>query len=119
MLHWEYQQNVLPVHKFYEICNNWEFICTYHTFFRIRNPFTNNIIDIEVGDALYMFSDGYVDQFGGPRQKKFMSKNFKDLLLDINTKPMEEQKEILDKTLQDWMGQVEQIDDILVMGLRI
>ena len=84
-----------------------------------KDPFTNRIINVEVGDALYMFSDGYVDQFGGPKQKKFMTKNFKDLLLEINHKPMGEQKEILEKTLYDWMGEVEQIDDILVMGLRI
>lgn len=84
-----------------------------------KEPFNNTIIDVEIGDALYMFSDGYVDQFGGPRQKKFMSKNFKDLLIEIHAKPMKEQKEILDRTIEEWMGRVEQIDDILVMGLRI
>ncbi len=83
------------------------------------DPFTNHLIDVEVGDALYMFSDGYVDQFGGVRQKKFMTKNFKELLLRINKKPMQEQKDILDNTIQEWMGSVEQIDDILVLGLRI
>ena len=72
-----------------------------------------------IGDALYMFSDGYVDQFGGMKQKKFMTKNFKELLIRIHKKSMEEQKEILDNTILDWMGGVEQIDDILVMGLRI
>ena len=84
-----------------------------------RDSFTNQEIDIKTGDAIYLFSDGYVDQFGGPRQKKFMSKKFKDLLLEINAKPMTEQRNILDTTLMDWMGQVDQIDDILVMGLRI
>ena len=84
-----------------------------------KEPFKNNLIDVEIGDALYMFSDGYVDQFGGPRQKKFMSKNFKELLLQIHGKPMSEQKEILNTTIEDWMGRVEQIDDILVMGMRI
>ncbi|MFC2116035.1 tetratricopeptide repeat protein [Bacteroidota bacterium] len=83
------------------------------------DSFSNHDIDVQVGDALYMFSDGYVDQFGGTRQKKFMTKNFKELLLRINKKPMNEQKEILDKTILDWMGDVEQIDDILVLGLRI
>ncbi|MCK4748522.1 MAG: SpoIIE family protein phosphatase, partial [Bacteroidales bacterium] len=83
------------------------------------DSFSNHDIDIEIGDALYMFSDGYVDQFGGSKQKKFMTKNFKELLLRINKKPMKEQREILNKTLVDWMGEVEQIDDILVMGLRI
>jgi serine phosphatase RsbU (regulator of sigma subunit) len=83
------------------------------------DPFSNHDIDIEIGDALYMFSDGYVDQFGGARQKKFMTKNFKELLIRINKKPMKEQRNILDNTMQEWMGAVEQIDDILVLGLRI
>ncbi len=83
------------------------------------DPFSNHIIDVEVGDALYMFSDGYVDQFGGSKQKKFMTKNFKELLLRINKKPMQEQRDILDSTILEWMGGVEQIDDILVLGLRI
>ncbi len=83
------------------------------------DPFSNQDINIEKGDALYMFSDGYVDQFGGMKQKKFMTKNFKELLIRIHKKSMEEQKEILDNTILDWMGGVEQIDDILVMGLRI
>jgi len=83
------------------------------------NSFSNHDIDVEIGDALYLFSDGYVDQFGGSRQKKFLTKNFKELLLRINKKPMKDQKEILDGTIREWMGGVEQIDDILVMGLRI
>jgi hypothetical protein len=60
-----------------------------------------------------------VDQFGGLKQKKFMTKNFKELLVRINRKPMKEQGEILNNTLKEWMGSIEQIDDILVMGLRI
>ena len=84
-----------------------------------NDPFSNNEINIEIGDALYMFSDGYVDQFGGTKQKKFMTKNFKELLIRINKKPMKEQRDILDNTIQEWMGDVEQIDDILVLGLRI
>jgi serine phosphatase RsbU (regulator of sigma subunit) len=66
-----------------------------------------------------MFSDGYVDQFGGPKTKKFMAKNFKDLLISIAHQPMNEQKEVLDKTIEEWKAHVEQVDDILVMGLRI
>ncbi len=84
-----------------------------------NDPFSNHDIDVETGDALYMFSDGYVDQFGGTRQKKFMTKNFKELLLRINKKSMKEQGDILDNTIMEWMDDVEQIDDILVMGLRI
>ena len=81
--------------------------------------FTNHEIPIQKGDALYMFSDGYVDQFGGPKAKKFMSKKFKELLLAIYQKPMKEQREILDTSIEEWKGHVEQIDDILVMGLRV
>ena len=83
------------------------------------DPFTNNEVPIRKGDAIYMFSDGYVDQFGGPKAKKFMSKNFKDLLVSIHNDPMKDQKEFLDSTIENWKGDVEQIDDILVMGLRI
>lgn len=84
-----------------------------------KDSFSNHDIKIQKNDALYMFSDGYIDQFGGHKQKKFMTKNFKELLLRINRKPMKEQGKILDQTLLEWMGDVEQIDDILVMGLRI
>lgn len=81
--------------------------------------FSNNIIDIRKGDCLYLFSDGYVDQFGGPKTKKFMAKNFKDLLVSIAPEPMNKQKDILDKTIEEWKAHVEQVDDILVLGLRI
>jgi len=71
------------------------------------------------GFNIYMFSDGFLDQFGGPRGKKFMSKNFKKLLLDLQSVPLKEQGAALEKILLDWMGEISQIDDILVMGLRI
>jgi serine phosphatase RsbU (regulator of sigma subunit) len=81
--------------------------------------FTNYKIDIKKEDMVYAFSDGYPDQFGGPSGKKLMIKNFKRTLQEIHTKPMEEQKLILEKTLDDWMHGTHQIDDILVMGVRI
>jgi serine phosphatase RsbU (regulator of sigma subunit) len=84
-----------------------------------EDSFTNHEIDIREGDTLYMFSDGYEDQFGGPSAKKFMAKRFKELLLSIYKKPMNEQKGILDNTLEEWKGEIDQIDDILVMGFRI
>jgi serine phosphatase RsbU (regulator of sigma subunit) len=84
-----------------------------------KDPFTNHEIDIRNGDALYMLTDGFVDQFGGPGAKKFMTKRFKDLLLEIYKKPMKEQKEILTNLLEEWKGNIDQIDDILVMGFRI
>ncbi len=82
-------------------------------------PYKNNYIDIKKGDVIYMFSDGFRDQFGGPEDKKFMIDRFYKLLLSIHENEMNEQKEILDKTLLDWMHGVEQIDDILIMGMKI
>jgi len=83
------------------------------------NSFTNYKIDLSKGDMIYSFSDGYPDQFGGPSGKKLMIKNFKKTLQDINSKSMAEQKRILEQTLDDWMHGTHQIDDILVMGVRI
>jgi len=81
--------------------------------------FTNNDIQLEFGDVFYLFSDGFVDQKGGKECKKFLSKNFKKHLLEIHQEPMREQKNILDKTITDWMGDTSQIDDILVIGVRV
>ena len=82
-------------------------------------PFTNHEIQLEIGDLLYIFSDGFSDQFGGKDNKKFKTENFKNLLLKNHEQSMIEQKEILDKTLNDWMGNHDQLDDILVIGVRI
>ncbi len=82
-------------------------------------PFTLNNAHLEEGDAFYLFSDGYVDQFGGERNKKFKAKPFRELLLSINEKPMEEQKKVIDQNFQDWKGDYEQIDDVTVMGVRV
>ena len=81
--------------------------------------FTNHSIQLEMGDTFYLFSDGFIDQKGGKDNKKFMSKNFKNLLLKIHDQPMHEQKEILDKTLSDWIGDNSQMDDVLVIGVRV
>ena len=81
--------------------------------------FSMSEIDIRKGDVVYMSSDGYVDQFGGEKGRKFMSKRFKELLLEIHKHPAEKQKEILNKTLMDWQrGEYEQIDDIVVIGIK-
>ncbi|MCK4750927.1 MAG: SpoIIE family protein phosphatase [Bacteroidales bacterium] len=82
-------------------------------------PFTNHEIDLKRGDSLYLFSDGYVDQLGGPSRKTFRSRYFRKLLLEIQDHSMEEQKRILGEKLEAWRGEVEQIDDILVMGIKI
>ena len=82
-------------------------------------PFTNHVIQLQKGDTIYIFSDGYEDQFGGPRDKKFKTKQFKEVLISIQDKTMQEQKERLDKTIEDWRGDEEQVDDILVFGVRV
>ncbi|HLN20510.1 MAG TPA: SpoIIE family protein phosphatase [Bacteroidales bacterium] len=81
--------------------------------------FRNNEISLEKGDCFYLFSDGYEDQFGGPDNKKFMARRFEELLLEISTLPTVEQKKVLIQRLSDWMGSNEQVDDILVIGIRI
>ena len=84
-----------------------------------EKPFTNNTIELCNNDSIYIFSDGYVDQFNEEYNKKFLSKNFKNLLISIADNSMSEQKQILDKTLKDWHGNANQLDDILVMGVKI
>jgi serine phosphatase RsbU (regulator of sigma subunit) len=81
--------------------------------------FKNNEIDIVDGDCLYLFSDGYADQFGGMDNKKFMSRRFEELLLEIHSMPMEVQKEMLASRLAGWRGINDQVDDILVIGIKI
>ena len=80
--------------------------------------FTNHVIPFKKGEAIYLSSDGYVDQFGGRKERKFMTKNFKKLLSSIYFKPMKEQEEIIGKTFEEWRGNLDQIDDVLVMGVR-
>ncbi len=85
--------------------------------------FTNQEIQVQKGDAIYIFTDGYADQFGGEESfiggKKFKYNRFKDLLIKNNALPMEKQKEILLEEHQKWKGDLEQVDDILVIGIKI
>jgi len=83
------------------------------------NPFTNHEIDLQKGDTIYMFSDGYADQFGGPYGKKFKYKPFKRLLLENINKPMNEQKEVLENRFDEWKGDLDQIDDVVIVGIKI
>ena len=76
-------------------------------------------INMQKGDVFYIFSDGVSDQFGGEKSKKFGYKRLKELLMELHQKPMEEQKSIFEKTLIDWMGDGDQIDDFLLIGIRI
>ena len=81
--------------------------------------FANNGIDLLEGDCLYLFSDGYADQFGGLDAKKFMYRRFEELLLEVHNLPLDEQKETLNKRLMKWKGSNDQVDDILVIGIKI
>lgn len=80
--------------------------------------FNSQKFTLRRNDVIYMFSDGYTDQFGGVEGKKFKFRRFRQLLLSIYQKPFIEQKQILDRTIAEWRGEIEQVDDILVMGLR-
>jgi len=81
-----------------------------------NTPFSAQTVDLQQGDLLYFFSDGYFDQFGGEKGSKFGKKSFKDLLLQIHSNDMQTQQEIIDQTLQEWKGSRIQIDDIMVLG---
>lgn len=80
--------------------------------------FTDHRIQLQKGDAVYIFSDGYADQFGGARGKKFLYRRFRELLLEIHGSPMDRQKIMLLEALNQWKGAHEQVDDILVIGMR-
>lgn len=81
--------------------------------------FTNNKLNVKKGDCLYMFSDGYADQKGGPNNKKFFYQPFRELLIKINNQPMVDQRVSLENVMTEWIGENEQIDDMLIVGVRI
>ncbi|MBK9191300.1 MAG: SpoIIE family protein phosphatase [Crocinitomicaceae bacterium] len=82
-------------------------------------PFTTHEIDLEKGDTFYIFTDGFADQFGGDRGKKFKASSMKELILTIQNLSMSEQKERLNESFEVWRGTLEQIDDVSVIGVRI
>ena len=84
-----------------------------------RQSFTNNTLKLLDGDTIVLFTDGYIDQFGGPGEKKFRSKHFKELLLTINDLPMQKQEDIVSETFDNWKGELDQVDDVMVMAIRI
>jgi serine phosphatase RsbU (regulator of sigma subunit) len=85
----------------------------------IEIPFLNNEIEYEEDDAFYLFSDGLTDQFGGEEGKKFQSRRFKHLLLEIHKKPLEIQRDHIKLSLLKWMeNKHEQVDDIMVFGFK-
>ena len=84
-----------------------------------EKQYSNRSFDLEKGDAVYAFTDGFVDQFGGEKGKKFLKKRFRELLLEIHALPMEQQEIKLHETLVTWKKGHEQVDDILVVGVRV
>jgi len=86
---------------------------------KMNEEFTNHHIEIEKNDVIYLFSDGYADQFGGSKGRKFLINNFKRLLFEIQEHSLDRQKQILQETIIKWKGNNQQVDDISVIGLKI
>ena len=84
-----------------------------------KQNFSNNIIQLKKNDQLYIYSDGYADQFGGPKGKKFMVGNFRKLLTQVSSMPIKEQQDKLVSTNAAWQGDLEQVDDVLIIGLKV
>ncbi|HEY6162514.1 MAG TPA: SpoIIE family protein phosphatase, partial [Bacteroidia bacterium] len=84
-----------------------------------QDPFTLQKVPLQKGDRIYIFTDGYADQFGGPKGKKFKYKQLQQLLINMEGSPMSEQEKDLQHELEKWKGELEQVDDILVIGIRI
>lgn len=130
--------SVISIHRFHKLV---EFAGAYHevyythhgkiveikgdklpigvNFDGVADTFTNHALPVSKGDMIYLFSDGYADQFGGKHNKKFKYNQLKNLLWDISPRHATEQKEILSATFNDWKGVNEQVDDVLVIGIRI
>lgn len=87
--------------------------------FEHRKPFTNHSIQLEKGDSIYMFTDGFADQFGGLKGKKFKYKPFRKLIAENSNLPMEQQRTHLDYSFEKWRGDFEQVDDICLIGIRL
>ena len=84
-----------------------------------ETEFTTHLVKLQENDSLYIFSDGFVDQFGGKRRKKFKTHNFKKLLLSVQAESMENQRKLIEEAFDEWRGSHEQIDDVCVIGLRV
>ena len=87
-------------------------------YFPVKKDFTGHTIKVQKGDVIYLFTDGYCDQFGGKYDKKFTTNRFKKMLLKNADLPMIDQKEHLESAFEAWMDGTHQIDDVLVMGIR-
>lgn len=84
-----------------------------------EKPYTNHSVKLQSGDSIYIFTDGFADQFGGPKGKKFKYKHLAELLIANSNKSPDEQKNTLSVTFDSWKGNLEQIDDVCVIGLRV
>jgi serine phosphatase RsbU (regulator of sigma subunit)/Tfp pilus assembly protein PilF len=84
-----------------------------------NKPFSNKSFQLQKGDMLYLYSDGYADQFGGPKNIKFLMQNFRELLLTVHHHSCHQQKDVLQFTIEEYKGENKQVDDMLVMGVRI
>ena len=89
------------------------------SYYNRMDRFVSHDIQLEHGDQLYLFSDGYADQFGGKDRKKFKYKAFKQLLMDHADKSMEHQQTVLNDTILEWQGENDQIDDMVIVGLKV
>jgi serine phosphatase RsbU (regulator of sigma subunit)/Tfp pilus assembly protein PilF len=84
-----------------------------------KQPFAEHNVDLQNGDLVYLFTDGFADQFGGPKGKKFMYKQLQQLFIEISGLNVNEQKDRLDVTFENWKGKLEQVDDVCIIGVRI
>jgi len=84
-----------------------------------ETEFMNHVVGLKENDSVYIFSDGYVDQYGGEHRKKFKTQKFKELLLSVQSESMEKQKQEIENTFETWRGNTEQIDDVCVVGVRV
>jgi serine phosphatase RsbU (regulator of sigma subunit) len=82
-------------------------------------PFSFKEIELQKNDIIYIFTDGFQDQFGGPKEKKFRAAQMKELFLSLTDKSMEEQRKIIDASFEAWKGDLEQVDDVCIIGVRI
>jgi serine phosphatase RsbU (regulator of sigma subunit) len=90
------------------------------SFFRKRElPFTNHFVELRENEMIYLTTDGITDQFGGHDGKKFRQEAFRNLLVEIYSKPLDVQRDDIDRELSNWMGPYNQVDDILVVGWRV
>lgn len=84
-----------------------------------KKPFTNHSFQLQKGDMLYLFTDGFADQFGGPDGKKFRYKNLQKEFVHVHSMPSKAQREYLNNVFDNWKGNLDQVDDVTIIGIRI